>query len=189
MPVLLSVQKSLWSLWAGSVVFKLQSSLVVRNILCIQMLFPRSFTCICVAPAPLTDARFRPCACSCWAVCAWTSSAAWWLQVPSFVWWITRGSALIVTLCQVPLRVSSALLCYSFCHWFGLHLYFAGFDTLLSHFLAMHVYDFMLQAWSCWRDANAMHDGRQKNAAGLKWWGLILPVVSKCLWHHDRLIF
>lgn len=126
------------------------------------MLFPGWFTCICVAAAPLTDALFPPSACSCWAVCAWTSSVVWWLQVPSFIWRISRGSALVAASCQVPLWVSSALLCYSFCHWFGLHLYFAGFDTLLSCFLATHVYDFMLQAWSCWSDARTMHDGRQK---------------------------
>lgn len=93
--MLLSAPKSLWSLWAGSVVCKLQSSLVVRNVLCVQMLFPGSFTCICVALAPLTDALFLPCACSCWA---WMSFAVWWLQVPSFIWQITRGSALIAAL-------------------------------------------------------------------------------------------
>lgn len=135
------------------------------------MLFPGSFTCICVAPAPLADALFPPRACSCRAVCAWTSSAVRWLQALSFVWWMTRGSALIVALRQVLLWVSSAWLCYSFCHWFGLHLYFAGFDTLLSRFLATHVYDFMLQAWSCWRDASTVHDGRQKMCCWIEMMG------------------
>lgn len=135
------------------------------------MLFPGSFTCICVALAPLTDAPFPPSAFPCWAVCAWMSSVVRWLQAPSFVWWISRGSALVAALCQAPLWVSSALLCYSFCHWFGSHLYFAGFDTLLSCFLATHVYDFMLQAWSCWSNASTMHHGRQKICCGIEMMG------------------
>lgn len=141
----------------------------------------------CLGPALLTHALFLPCACFCWAECAWTSSAVWWLQVPSFVWWVSWGSALIVVLYQMLFWGSSELVCYSVCHWFGLCLYVAGFDTLLYHFHAMP------RAWLHAAGLELLETTQctsvgKKYAIGLKWWGLIVHVVSKCLQHCDRLL-
>lgn len=79
-------------------------------------------------------------------ICVGTSSARWCSALSLCV--------LLGRLCSEQWHDLHCLF-YSFSFWFGLHLYFAGSDTLLSPFRAMHVCDSMLQAWGRWRDTTS----------------------------------